>query len=272
MSTVQSHRLTGSETVARAYRQDFQTVQALFKGVSGEPVDVTSPTVTIASLVDGVTRVSGAAMAALTPPQTGTFEYVMDSVGWTPGLYQIDFTGLDGTTTIAFSAKTYLQEVPVEEEFIRMVRSRLKDFEPTLYKLDLPLHKWSEDEIYLALLTTLNEINIAGPMQTAYTFTTVVPFSLLIVGAVISCLESAIILEAWNTYTHSDGSANITINRAGQLASLASTLRANWQKQLDTFKRSMRPTPIGQGTALFPFNIRRAIGFLPNMKNIFAST
>jgi len=276
MLSQQTHELGPGQVAQQALLGGFAVVRALFRDKDGNPVDVTSPTLTITEAASGAVRVSAAAMDPGTDHETGIYSYTLESDGWEPGLYYFDFAGTDETTaggpyTLAWRTTATIEDVSVELAWIRFVRISLKDLDATFYKLDLPIRKWEDDELWLALQRALSALNTSGPLQTSFRLNNCPAFDLLITGARLKALEAAVTLEAWNTYSQSDGSASLTIQRAQLLKDIVDSGLAKWQAAVVSWKLSMPPFPIGQGSSVFPFNIRRALGFLPNMKNLFAN-
>lgn len=213
------------------------------------------------------------ASATMTPVigMTGRYYHELFLNDWEEGLYQFRASGTLPAAGPAVSVEgAFMVNAPTPDEtLIHWVRSRLKDLDPELYKLDLPIPKWNPSEIARELFNGLLSLNNAGPIQTTYTLADCPRSDLLIDYAWARALQSAAVLENWNSFTMSDGSANLTINRVQALTQMADQALTRFKQDLADWKRSLRPRLIGQGTALFPFSIRRAIGFLPNMKQIF---
>jgi hypothetical protein len=82
-------------------------------------------------------------------------------------------------------------------------------------------------------------------------------------------LESKAVLEAANTLTRSDGAANLTIQRQSLYATLARGVLDDANRKVEAWKRSLVPKLLGQGTMQYPYQLRRAVSFLPGFKNIY---
>jgi hypothetical protein len=106
-------------------------------------------------------------------------------------------------------------------------------------------------------------------MVTTFALETCPRPDLLIEYAFAQSLISMSILENFNTFSMGDGQASLTINRAAMLQSVGSDAMRRYRESLILWKRTLRPGLLGLGTGFFPFMIRRAIGFLPNMKHVF---
>lgn len=234
-------------------------------------IKATSPTpqITITQARTGAAIVSAATMVVSGLP-TGHASYDFWSTDWEAGRYTIRATAqLADNTPVTLEAAFDLFAPTVEETVALRVRSRLKDLDPALYKLDLPIPKWNLEEITYNLQDAIMDLNNSGPMNTQYTLDNCPALQLCVEYAFSKACQSQAVLENFNTMTLSDGSANLNINRAAFFLQLSQNSFANYQQQLKDWKRSLRPRLKGQGTSLFPYQIRRAIGFLPNMKQVF---
>lgn len=224
------------------------------------------------SVVSARTEDTVLASTAMTGPDlTGRYYILLTLNDYDPGLYRFVATGTSdsGVTPVRLEGSFNVYEPTLEQTLVFMVKNRLHDLEAELYKLDLPIPKWSEDAIYQELVMGLSDLSTKPPTPNSnLTFTTAPPHH-LVQFAFAQCLLSAAILENWNTYTMSDGSASLNLNRAQLLSSLGQTALQRYDQEAIKWKTSVRPRIKGQGTALFPLQIRRAIGFLPNMKQVF---
>lgn len=257
--------------VKTACPNTFFSIRLMFRDQSQNPVTLDAlPEITIVDARAGAyegTKVSAQPMTAT--GTTGLYEYVVNLDDYREGLYTVSATGTIGGLSTRAEAAFQVYAPTIEQMLIHRVKSRLHDLEEQLLKLDLPVPKWSEDAIFQELVNGLQDLNGKAPMFTNYDFRTCPRQDLLVLFAFAYSLLSGGILENWNTYTMSDGSANLTLNRAGFLRDVARDSLTRYDAEADKFKKALRPRIKGQGTALFPLQIRRAIGFLPNMKQVF---
>jgi hypothetical protein len=246
--------------------------------VSGVLVNVDSPALTITRLQQiGTSSLENMVEnePIFSTGQTGVYSYTVNANNWNAGFYRFVASGIILAGQPAAGVWAYIEgqekmiQTTSEMELVRKVRRRLKELDETLYRLDLPIRKWDDDEIYDTLLDALEEVNQTPPMLTNYNFDNCPVWYLLVQIAFTSLLESNARLEMDLTFTKSDGAANLTISRPSMYLQLASSMRSSYESKLEKFKRRLRPLLYGQGTARFPFHVRRVLGFLPNFKNIF---
>lgn len=265
----------------------FDTVFAQFGDPNGNLVNVANPRLTMRSArydpadPDGLV-VSGAALFNFT---TGTYGYTLSPEVLEPGYYSLAFSGTitsgqapaSGYSNVSLpvgvcvEGQIQILERTIEMDLTLRVRRRLKDLNTRLYRLDLPVQKWPDDEIIDALLKALGEINATPPMRTNFSFHTLPVGVVSFVQdlAYADLLESQSILENANTFTMNDGSANLSLQRAQLYASQANAIHQRADNKLYRWKKSLVPNVFGQGTNQYPFQIRHVISFLPNFKNIF---
>jgi hypothetical protein len=270
---------------------DFNAILCQFSDPFENLVNVSSGVVTVRSSrydpadPDGIV-VNRGTLYNLT---TGTYGYVLSPDDMEPGFYSVRFegslvTGNVGVPVTGYGPVTLPQtlcvegQIKVDERTLEMglvlqLRRRLKDLNTRLYRLDLPVQKWPDDEIIDALDKAVGEINAIGPMRTTFalrSLPTGVPSFVLDI-AYADLLESQAIFENANTYSMSDGSANLSLSRAQMYAQIGGAVRTRTDQKVSRWKQSLVPNLHGQGTNQYPFQIRHVISFLPNFKNIFGA-
>jgi len=239
-----------------------------FVDQSGAPTVVTDPTITITNSRTGAVVVTAEDMSGTGLP-VGSYEYSLFLTDYEEGLYYIRAAAVLGTIPVAIEGSFEVRAPTPDESLIYAVKSRLKDLEPILYELDLPVPKWNPSEIHRELMNALMALNFTGKMATSFNMGDCPRHDLLIDYAFGKVLQSAAILENWNTLRLTDGSANLTIDRVQMLTTMATDTLNRVRQDMESWKKSQRPRIIGQGSSYFPTYIRRAIGFLPNMTQIF---
>ncbi len=243
-------------------------IRVTFVDLNNAPTNLdASPTITITDGSDNTVRVSGAPMTG--PVSAGTYEYTADLTSWGDHLHQFACSGMMAGTTVIIEGAFGVYAPTAEQMLIHMVRSRLFDIEPTLYSLDLPIPKVTDDQVYLELVSAIVAINNDGIYRTSYTLANCPRVDLLVQYAWAKLLQGFAVIENWNTFNMNDGSVSLNLNRAPVFQSLGTNAEESYRKTVETWKKSMRPRLKGQGTALFPLQIRRALSFLPNMKQVF---
>lgn len=260
-------------TVPSGTRDGGIRLEVGFVDKNGLPTAIKStspiPQITITQARTGAAIVSAQSMSVAGLP-VGHASYEFWSTDWEAGRYTMRATAqLADNTPVTLEAAFDLFAPTVEETIALRVRSRLKDLDPALYKLDLPIPKWNLEEIIYNLQDSITDLNNSGPMMTTYTLDNCPVLNLCVEYAYSKACMSQATLENANTMTLSDGSANLNISRAPFYLQLAQAAFSSYQQQLKDWKKSLRPRLKGQGTSLFPYQIRRAIGFLPNMKQVF---
>lgn len=241
-------------------------VQFLDSGGSVLTLD-SNPTLVITSARTETVKLSAVTMSG--PDGMGRYTYTLNINDWAEGMYRFVATGKVSGVDHRLESAFNVYAPSRQQQIVFLVKNRLNDLEQQLYKLDLPVPKWSEDQILQEVENGLVELNVMPPMPDAnYTFATA-PTPYIVQYAFAQCLLSASILENWNTYTMSDGSANLNINRAQFLQSLGQQALKRFDDVAVAWKKSLRPGVRGMGSSSFPLGIRRAIGFLPNMKQVF---
>lgn len=249
-------------------------IEVGFVDLSGNPaaIKATTPTpqMTITYTRTGEQKVSAQTMT-VAGLGLGHASYSFFSTDWDVGRYYFKATAqlVADNSPVSLEGAFDMFAPSTDETVALRVRSRLKDLEPALYKLDLPIPKWNLNEIIYSLQDAIADINNSGPMNTSYALDNCPRIDLCVEYAYSKACQSQATLENANQMTLSDGSANLNIQRAPFYLQLAQNAFSNYQQQLKDWKKSLRPRLKGQGTALFPYQIRRAIGFLPNMKQVF---
>jgi len=271
------------ENIQNLLLNNFTDVYCTFKDSSGMPVNVnTASGVPYLVVTDqgkdpsdpDKTIVSG----ALNYVTTGIYGYTLNPRMLEFGRYHLRFSGelqtVSPAVELGVEGAVQVRKASFEEDMMYRVRLKLKDVNVKLYQLDLPVQVWTDEEILMALYEALSEVNVCPPMRTNWSFGDVSSYGsgvdfLVTRAAFASLLESKAVLEAANTMTRSDGAANLTIQRSNIYSSMANSVRQDASRKIEAWKRSLVPKLMGQGTAQYPYQIRRAISFLPGFKNIF---
>lgn len=275
------------DTIRNLNLCDFNTVFCQFYDPENSLVNVASGTVTVRSARYDPTDPDGLIInqGTLTNFTTGTYYYKLVPDDLEPGFYSLQFdgtltsaeagvTGYNGIalpTGLCVEGQVQVQERTAEMDFTLRVRRRLKDLNTRLYRLDLPVQKWPDDEIIDAVNGALDEINVTPPMRTNYSYNTL-PTGVrkyIIDIAFCDLLESQAIFENAQTFNMNDGAASLSLQRAQLYSSQANAARTRIDQKVAKWKRSLVPNMHGQGTNQYPFQIRHVISFLPNFKNIF---
>jgi hypothetical protein len=269
-TTMEVNGVCSAALVTSTCKDSFFTVVTRFLDAASVamPLDAL-PTLVVVEARTGVQKISSAMTSGA---GSGVYDLALNIDGWNAGLYRFTASGTitGGTVPVRLEGAFNVFEPTVDQTLVYRVKSRLFDLDARLYKLDLPVPKWNDDMIYQELLSALTDFNGKPPaIAKNYSLSSVPRPDLIIQFAFAQSLLSASILENWNTYTMGDGSANLTINRATFLQGHGTAALQRYDTEATAFSRAWRPRVRGQGTALFPLQIRRAIGFLPNMKQVF---
>ena len=271
------------ENIQNLLLNNFTDVYCTFKDSNGAAVDVNTVSGTPCLVVTdqgkdpsdpNYTIVSG----ALDHVATGIYGYTLNPRSLDFGRYHLWFSGelqtVSPSVELGVEGAVQVRKASFVEDLMYRVRLRLKDVNARLYQLDLPVQIWTDEEVLAALDESLSEVNVCPPMRTNWSFSDVSSYGsgvdfLVTRAAFANLLESKAVLEAANTMTRSDGAANLTIQRANIYSSMANAVRQDASRKIEAWKRSLVPRLMGQGTAQYPYQIRRAISFLPGFKNIF---
>ncbi len=278
-----------SDSVRNILLNDFNSLFAVFRDPTSTPTSVVSAVAEVVSErfdPSDPGKAEHGASGLMYFVTGGTYGFTLNPDDLAPGHYHCRFSG-NLTTSIAsagFANVVLPQLLVVEGQFnvneateemdaVLRIRRKLKDLNTRLYRLDLTVQKWPDDEILDAIALAVDEINATPPMRTEYLFTTL-PFGVL--GYVIQMAWADLLLsqaafENTNTYNMGDGAANLTLNRAGLYQSLGQAERTRVDQKVAKWKRSLVPHMHGQGTNQYPSQIRHVIWFVPNFKNIFGS-
>lgn len=228
-------------------------------------VDVTNP-IALIYKNDVDTQIT----TTITNISTGYYSGVFTTIGQTEGLFRINFTGTYNTESIVVEGNFGLAEISTIQYYVNLVRLKLYDHIPALYKLDPKTKKFLDSEIYDQLALTLNMINVTGPLITNWSFDNVPVWSWLIIGATASCLESRVVLEVFNKLQYSDG-VSLTIDRVGGLSAAAAVLRAQFTAGVIAYKRARPGPPLGLGTARLPYRVSRPLSLLPQYGQLYGN-
>lgn len=269
---------------------DFNRVYCNFTDINGNSVAVntvsgtpTTPTLCVydeSKDPSDLTRtvVSGVITQVAPLVTPGLYGYTLNPRDMDAGYYELIFQGelqsVVPYVTLVVKGAVRVSEATFEQDLMYRVRIKLKDVNTKLYQLDLPIEIWSDEDILYALQEALGQINVTPPMRTNYTYSDVYGYqcgldSLVVRAAFGYLLESKAVLEAANTLTRSDGAATLTIQRQNLYASLASSVLNDANRKIEMWKKSLVPSLLGQGTMQYPYQLRRAVSFLPGFKNIF---
>ena len=268
---------------------DFKTIFCQFSDPQDNLVNVSGPTVTMRSARYDPTDPDGLIInqGTLLNFTTGTYYYKLTPDDLEPGYYSLQFdgtliTGEGGVpatgyvgiklpTGVCVEGQIQVMERTAEMDYTLRVRRRLKDLNTRLYRLDLPVQKWPDDEIIDSVVGALDEINATPPMRTNYNYNSLPPGvrKYIIDMAFADLLESQAIFENAQTFNMNDGAASLSLQRAQLYSSQANAVRQRVDQKVSKWKRSLVPSMYGQGTNQYPFQIRHVISFLPNFKNIF---
>jgi len=271
------------ENIINLLLNNYSSVYCNFRDSAGELVDVnTISGAAIVTIIDNNKDLRdperNVVSGELYRVDVGLYGYDLKPRDLDAGLYDLLFVGSDQTAdpyvSLAVAGSMKISEASFVQDLTRRVRLKLKDVNVNLYQLDLPVNIWTDEEIYYALIEAIEEINAAPPMRKNWTFSDVESYGhgvsgLMVRSAFANLLESKAVLEAANTMSHSDGSANLNIQRGQIYSSLSNNIRQDVNKKIDGWKRSLVPNLYGQGTSVYPYQLRRAISFLPGFKNIF---
>lgn len=262
---------------------DFSGVYCIFRDSGNDPVDVNTvsgtPTIHVYDSdkdPSDITRtvVSG----ALTHTSTGIYGYTLNPRDLDVGYYRVLFQGeLQATVPyipLAVEGAIKVSEATFQQDLCYRVRVKLKDVNVKLYQLDLPIQMWTDEEILYALNEALGQINSTPPMRTNYSYSDIYTYAhgvdfLLVRAAFGYLLESKAVLETANTMTRNDGAASLTIARNTYYMQLAKAVLDDANRKIEMWKKSLVPNLFGQGTMQYPYQLRRAVSFLPGFKNIF---
>lgn len=259
-----------STLVDKTCTNSFFKVRTGFVNQSGGAVDLDAvPNFTAVYSRTRQTQVASTPMTST--GATGVYEIILNLDDWAPGTYTFSAVGtIDaGATPVRVEGAFEVTEPTREQMLVQIVKSRLHDLDAQLYKLDLPIPKWSMDEIMYELRMGLSDLNSKPPMSNSRFDMRTAPPHFLVQFAFAQVLLTESIMENANTFTLGDGSASLTINRAGFMKDLGQAALQRYDNEALAWKKSLRPRFKGQGSSLFPLQIRRAIGFLPNMKQVF---
>lgn len=123
-----------------------------------------------------------------------------------------------------------------EQLYVDRVRKFLGDF-ATSNKLDA-VQESDDQDIYDAMIDTLDEINFEYLPTSDYTFETVPSFNLLKLGATLQILTSKGILSSRNTLTYTD-SGGVTVqdmDKYGRYINYFNVLIAKYQRGVQNMK------------------------------------
>lgn len=123
-----------------------------------------------------------------------------------------------------------------EQLYVDRVRKFLGDF-ATSNKLDA-VQESDDQDIYDAMIDTLDEINFEYLPTSNYTFETVPSFNLLKLGATLQILTSKGILSSRNTLTYTD-SGGVTVqdmDKYGRYINYFNVLIAKYQRGVQNMK------------------------------------
>jgi len=158
--------------------------------------------------------------------------------------------------------------ISAQHEMVEDVRLRLHDFNPNLYRLDVPQNQWTTTQLWRYINMGLNKLNQTGPMLTCWTIEQVPATELVKDWAVFYALKAKGILENFNNFSYSDG-VSLTWNRHQALFQASDGTMAGLLNETKDFKKAFRPRARGLGTQRLPFRVLRPLSFLPNMGNVF---
>lgn len=283
-------------TAATSSRTGFQdsliTLQVLFQGLDGCPIDPTDPkirffhgfdkkSVDVESL-EGVISSEGHSLPLLpvVPVTIGLFKVSFLTTFLEAGLYELEFSGEITETepgggtkqhTLVVKGEIEIGEISRLQDFINRVEMGLMDDFPEDYVLDEPIWQWRKDQIFTFLKEAVSAFNSIGPRITNCNldnFPTNVE-ELLTTGAKIWALWARSRYEKAIEMDYSDVHS-LRIARAEFYKSLADTLYQDWRLRVESFKKATPPTPIGVTSQRLPFRIFRVIGLLPNYQNFFS--
>lgn len=279
---------TGSYgSITNLLLNNFTSVYCIFTDANGVAVDVNNvsgqPSIVVTDTgkdpSDSTRIVVSSALTAVGGGQTGYYGYQLKPRDLETGYYHILFTGdlqtVSPPVTLSIEGGVKVSAATVEDDLIFRIRLKLKDVNVRLYRIDLPIEIWTDEEILYALQEALGQMNATPPMRLNWSFSAVYSYghgadALLVRSAFAHLLESKAVLEAANTMTKSDGAANLTIQRSQIYSSIANNVMNDATRKIEGWKRSLVPGLYGQGTTQYPFQLRRAISFLPGFKNIFS--
>jgi len=262
----------------------FNSVYCTFKDSTNVDVDVNTVSGTpMFTAVDAGkdpsdldrTVVSG----ALNHVSEGLYGYTLKPTQLDEGYYKLYFAGeLQSTipyVDLAVEGAVKVQSPSIQQDLLYRVRLKLKDVNTQLYRLDLPIQIWSDEEILEALQDSLDELNATPPMRTSWSFSALYSYGhgvryYVVRAALASLLESKAIFEVAITTNLSDGAASLTMQRGSLYTSLANSIRSDINTKMTAWKRSLVPGLRGQRVMKYPYQLRRAISFLPGFKNIFS--
>jgi len=262
---------------------DFNGVYCIFRDSNNDPIDVNTVSGTPTLFVydsdkdpSDITRtvVSG----DLNHVSTGVYGYSLNprdlDVGYYSFLFQGELQSVVPYVSLAVDGAARVSQATFQQDLAYRVRVKLKDVNTKLYQLDLPIQMWTDEEILFALEEALGQINSTPPLRTNYSFADIYNrahgISFLLVRAAFGyLLESKAVLETANTMTRNDGAASLSIQRNTYYTQLANAVLADANRKIETWKKSLVPNLFGQGTMQYPYQLRRAVSFLPGFKNIF---
>jgi len=249
----------------------------------GTAVNVVSPEFVLRTNSSGGTVVTIPSGSLLVPfsrngPGAGRYHTCFLAGDWlSDGDYWVSLSGkypdVSGSTlsyTGTFSART----APTVQTYIEMLRSKLHDYLPRLYRVESATdYLWTDGQLYDALIEATNAINAVPPSRYTFSIETVPWPNLLLDGGMIYALHAKMLLEVVNTFNYND-EISFSIDRASKYQSAAQFFYGNWIQMLVRTKRDYafsRAQPIGMGQTRIPYSLARIFSFSPYMMNTFAS-
>lgn len=212
----------------------------------------------------------------LLPEADLRYKFTFYTTGLTPGLYNIQFTGLLNPLIgdITETGQFIIGYVSAMQGMVDILRDALYDFNPNLYQLMSANRVWSDTNLLHFLQLSMSQIN-SVPTPTEFTIATF-PFPGLAISLAKShALTSRAVLEVFNQMQYSDV-LSLSIQRPEALKSLAADERtmalkmiADWKSWESLYGDTGAGPGIGFGESKIPFQISRVLSFLPNMKNTF---
>lgn len=174
-------------------------------------------------------------------------------------------------TTLVVRGQLGIGGISRIQDFLNRIRQGLMDDCPELYRLDEPVHQWTNQQFYTYLREAQDRINNTGPRRTFYEIESfpIGQDEFLVTGAKIWALYARSRLEKANEMTYSD-LHSLDIKRADFYKSLADQLYRDWIESIVSWKRSTPPTPIGINSQRLPFRIFRVLGLMPNYQTFFS--
>lgn len=206
----------------------------------------------------------------------GVWHYAFLTSGMLAGSYVFTFTGsrpADGIGVVTHVLGFTAAEIPVEQYFIGVLRTKLLDKRASRYLIDDNMRVlWEDGELYSFCDDARLRVGQTPPSPGNITWEQGYAecHDLIVTGGFIYALEARGIFEIMNKFSYTD-ELSLNIDRS-VLFQNAQSLSQTWMTAVMMWKRDHQfhlVRAIGLQSGKFPLYYSRVLSLLPNMSRIF---